>query len=152
FSGLSFLGSAGHGPVVVNYSVNHADGTSEYGSISVSDWFGGLATYISHRRVDVVYWNINNEKSTFSRIYSTDIPVNNTGSQFTSIGLPYVSGGAAAIFAVSGVTVATPPTAPFNLTITPPAQSQYLGGNAFITVTASGTLPLSYQWKSNNVP
>ena len=47
-----------------------------------------------------------------------DISLNNTGSQVTSINLSYDSGnsgGRAAIFAVSGVSVATPATAPTDL-------------------------------------
>jgi hypothetical protein len=153
FSGLSFLGSAGNGPVVANYSVNHADGTSEYGQISVPDWFaGGLVSYDANGRVDVTGGFINNENSSFPRMFSMDIPVNNTGSQVISVQLSYVSGGRAGIMAMSGVSAATAPTAPFNLSITPPAQSQFLGGNAFISAAAKGTLPLSFQWNSNNVP
>ena len=39
YSALSFLTGAGHGPIIVNYSVNHADGTSETGTFSSPDWF-----------------------------------------------------------------------------------------------------------------
>jgi hypothetical protein len=153
FTGLSFLGAAGNGPVVANYSVNHADGTSEYGQISIPDWFSStLISYVANGRVDVIGGFINNENGGVPRLFSMDIPVNNTNSQVLSVQLSYVSGGRAGILALSGVSAPTPATAPYNLTITPPTQSQYLGGNAFITAGANGTLPLSYQWNSNNVP
>ena len=157
FSGISFLGSAGHGPITVDYSVNHADGTSETGTISVPDWFsGGLVAYISNGRVDVGSGQFANVNSGYPRLFAMDIPVNNSGSQVTSIQLSYdsgnTSGGIAAVFAVSGVSVPTAPTAPFNLAVSPAAQMQYLGGQAYFTVAASGTLPLSYQWNKGGTP
>ena len=38
-SGLSFLGSAGNGASSVNYTVHHANSTTETGSLPVPDWF-----------------------------------------------------------------------------------------------------------------
>ncbi|HET7624036.1 MAG TPA: autotransporter-associated beta strand repeat-containing protein, partial [Verrucomicrobiae bacterium] len=53
YSGLSFLGSAGHGPMTVNYTVHHSDSTTETGSFTVLDWFnnGGTIAYRAGARV-----------------------------------------------------------------------------------------------------
>lgn len=157
FSGLSFLGAAGHGPITVDYTVNHADGTSETGTFSVPDWFSSsLVAFIANGRVDVDSGQLNNVNGDFPRMFGTDITLNNTASQVTSIQLSYDSGnsggGIAALFAVSGLSAGTSPTAPFNVSVSPGAQTQYLGGDAIFYANASGTLPLSYQWNSNSVP
>src|ERR1700744_1958682 len=39
-SALSLVGSAGNGPVTVNYVIHHADSTQETGSVQLADWFG----------------------------------------------------------------------------------------------------------------
>lgn len=157
YSGLSFLGSAGHGPITVDYTVFHADGTSETGNFSVPDWFSSsLTAYIPNGRVDVNSGQFANVNSSNPKLFEMDISLINPNSQVTAIQLTYdsgnTSGGIAAIFAVSGQGSGASPTAPFNLTISPVAQTQYLGSRAYMTATASGTLPFSYQWNSNGVP
>ena len=105
-SGLSFLGSAGNGPVVVNYAVHHADGTTETGSLSVVDWFGSGTNVLGvGGRVDALGINF----QTFGagnnpHLLSLDIVVTDTGSAVTNIGLTYVSGGVACILGVSSST------------------------------------------------
>ena len=54
FSALSFLTAAGHGPVIVDYKVNHADGSSEAGTFVSPDWFfNAPVVWNAQGRVDV---------------------------------------------------------------------------------------------------
>ena len=41
---LSFLGSSGFGTSTVNYTVHHADSSTETGTIAVLDWFDNAGT------------------------------------------------------------------------------------------------------------
>src|SRR3954471_23553046 len=51
FSKLSFLTSAGSGDVVIRYVLHHADGSTEAGTFTSSDWFNGTNTaYTAHAR------------------------------------------------------------------------------------------------------
>src|SRR5260370_12482892 len=45
-SALSFLGSAGNGPMTVNYTAHHADTTTATGSLTFLDWFNSSGTII----------------------------------------------------------------------------------------------------------
>ncbi|HEY1790868.1 MAG TPA: hypothetical protein VGJ73_22160, partial [Verrucomicrobiae bacterium] len=106
--GLSFLCSAGHGPIVVDYQVNHADSTSETGTFTALDWFNTTAVaYTAAGRVDVGNGGI----QTFGNVpvmHWLNIGVTNITSPVTSINLTWASsagnysGGNAVIFAVSG--------------------------------------------------
>lgn len=106
--GLSFLTSAGHGPIGVNYQINHADGSSETGTFSALDWFNTTAVaWTSAGRADVGNGSI----QTFGNVpvmHWLNIGVTNITSPVTSINLSWnssagnYSGGNAEVFAVSG--------------------------------------------------
>lgn len=111
--GLSFLCSAGHGPIGVDYQVNHADGTSETGIFTALDWFNTTAVaWTAAGRVDVGNDGGNSGSiQTFGNvpvIHWLNIGVTNITSPVTSINLSWssssgnYSGGNAEIFAVSG--------------------------------------------------
>jgi autotransporter-associated beta strand protein len=105
-SGLSFLGSAGNGPVSVNYTVHHADSTIEVGSIAVLDWFAANPpAWLVGGRVPAngLGFQIISGPN-FPAIFSHDIALTNTTSAVTSIDLAYVSGGVAGLMALSGST------------------------------------------------
>lgn len=149
YSALSFLTAAGHGPITVNYSVNHADGTSETGTFSSPDWFNNSppVAWVANGRADVDSGSLNNVFNNDPDIYNEDITLANPSSQVLSIGFSTsTSGGQAMIFGVSGLVDAVPPTAPYNIEVSPASLTQYLGGTASFSVTASGTLPFTYQW------
>jgi hypothetical protein len=106
--GLSFLCSAGHGPIGVNYQVNHADSTSETGTLTVLDWFNTTAVaFTASGRVDVGNGGI----QTFGNVpvmHWLNISVTNITSPVTSINLSWngsagnYAGGNAEVFALSG--------------------------------------------------
>lgn len=148
FSALSFLTAAGNGPVTINYSVNHADGTSEYGSITSPDWFANTSpnAWTANGRVTVDTSTFNNVNGNDPDIYSEDITLSNPNSQVVSVNLSTSSSGRAVVFALSGLTNAVAATGPNNIVVAPAALTGYLGGAASFSVTAGGTLPFSYQW------
>lgn len=151
FSALSFLTAAGHGPVIFDYTVHHADGSTETGTIVDPDWFNNTpVAFDASGRVDVVSGSFNSVNTSNPNLYVEDITLTNTASQVTRINLNWDSGntgsGVAAIFALSGVLPAEPP---FGVAVTPSSQTQYVGATASFSVTASGTPPFTYQWESN---
>jgi hypothetical protein len=114
YSALSFLTSAGHGPVTNRCVVNHADGTSETNAIISPDWLdarpmafcGNGRVKIGKRLVDKI--NANNP-----RLFAVDCKLNNITSPVTNILMSFIGGGLnshAAIFAVSGAGNSEPPT------------------------------------------
>jgi hypothetical protein len=111
YSVLSLLGSAGHGPNTVAYTVNHADATTETGTLTVGDWFNGTAAYNSNGRLTVNTGVFDNVNAGNPRLYSFDITLTNTASPVTSINLSSASTtSTAAFFAVSGSAVPEPGT------------------------------------------
>jgi autotransporter-associated beta strand protein len=113
YSGLSFLCTAGNGPVGVNYTVHHQSGTAETGSLSIPDWFGpGSAQEVLAvgSRVDALGVNFqlpgsaNGFTGNAPYLWSLDITLANTTSPVTSIDLAYTSGGVATVLGVSGQT------------------------------------------------
>jgi autotransporter-associated beta strand protein/T5SS/PEP-CTERM-associated repeat protein len=125
-TGLSFLGTAGNGPVGINYVVHHADSTTETGSLSMPDWFGpGTAAEVMAvaGRVDASGSNFqfpgpaNGFVGNAPYLWSLDIPITGTVSAVTSVDLTYTTGGTATILGVS---------------------TQTTGGGAFAPATISG--------------
>lgn len=153
-SALSFLTAAGHGPVTVDYKVNHSNGTAETGTIVVPDWFFNVPiAWDAQGRVDVTSGAFNNVNAGNPHLYSEDIALTNTASPVSSINLSWDSGntgsGLAAFFALSGTAPLVPP---FNLTVTPLLVTQYVGTAASFLATANGSAPLAYQWQKNGSP
>jgi predicted alpha-1,6-mannanase (GH76 family) len=154
FAALSLLNSAGHGPVIVDYAVNHADGTSETGSFISQDWFSHVPiVYTAQGRVDVQTGTFSSVNGNNPRLYLQDITLTNIASAVTNVHLSWNPGNSgsrvAAIMAVSGL---TPLTAPFNIAVTPLGATQYVGTTVAFSVNANGTTPLKYQWNSNGAP
>lgn len=113
YTGLSFLATAGNGPVGVNYTVHHADSSTETGTLSVPDWFGPSSAPEAMSvgaRVDALGINFqfptpaNGFTGPAPYLWSMDIPITKTTSAVTSIDLTYTSGGVASILGVSGQT------------------------------------------------
>jgi len=105
FTGLSFLSSAGNGPMSVNVTVHYASDPDETFTISVLDWFNAAAaTYTANGRYVKESLTFNNVGGGSVKIFNNDIALVGT-SAVTSIDLSYVSGtGRAMIFALSGST------------------------------------------------
>jgi len=154
FSALSFLTAAGHGPVTVDYVINHTDGSLETGSFVSPDWFFNTPIVLNAQgRVDVSTGNFNNVNNNNPRIYSKDIILTNTISAVTNIHLAWNNSNSgsrfATVFAVSGL---APIASPFNLTVSPLTHTQYVGATASFSVTANGSAPFNYQWTKESLP
>ncbi len=109
YSVLSFIGSAGHGPVTVAYTINFADATTQTGTISVGDWFAGTAAYTTNGRLTVNTGGFDNVNAGNPRLYTFDFGVTNTNSAVVSINLSSTSTtGTAALFALSGTAIPVP--------------------------------------------
>lgn len=107
YTNLSFLGSAGNGPVVANVTVHFADTSTESYSISIADWFNGAAAfYACNGRFNPQSLALNDVNSGNPRLRISDIALVNNTSPVTSIDFAYSSGGRAMIFAVAGQAVA----------------------------------------------
>ena len=148
-SALSFLASAGHGPVIVDYTVNHADNSAETGSFSVRDWFNGTpVAYDANGRVDVVSGVFNNVNAGNPRLYTTDISLSNTVSPVTSVDLSFDPantnlGSVLVFFAVSGTVGSIAP-----VVVTQPVSfNTNLASTAQFLASVSGTSPLTYFWQ-----
>lgn len=145
---LSLLLAAGHGPVIVDYKVNHADGSAEAGVLNVPDWFfNAPVAWDAEGRVDVGTGTFNNVNNSEPRLYSADIALTNTASSVNSINLTWDKGnsgtGVVAAFAMSG----TPPYIP------PPLLFAAFSAG-FLTLTWSNGLllqasSLSGPWTTN---
>jgi autotransporter-associated beta strand protein len=107
-SALSFLGSAGNGPMSVNYTVHHANATVETGSLTLLDWFNtaGTIAFGAGGRVNADGSGLTEYGAgSFPFLFATDITLSDATSPVTSIDLAYTSGnGEACVMAVSGST------------------------------------------------
>lgn len=108
FSALSFLTAAGHGPALVDYRVQHADGSAETGSFISPDWFfNAPVAFNAQGRVDVVSGAFNSVNNNNPRLYAEDITLTNLASPVANVQLNWdsssSSGSVAAVFAISGV-------------------------------------------------
>jgi autotransporter-associated beta strand protein len=105
---LSFLGSAGDGPVNVNYTVHHADTTTQSGTLAVLDWFdnAGMVAARAGGRISAngLDTQIITDGPNFPYLLSFDLAIANNLSPVTSVDLTYVSGGVASLLAVSSST------------------------------------------------
>ena len=147
FSGLSFLGSAGNGPVIVNMVINHQGGTSETNTLTVNDWFNSSVpfAFVANGRVAVdtaQYGGVNNNNPL---LLQNDVVLSDTINPITSIYLENTntSGGRFAIFAVSGSAGALPPIVEQQ----PVSVNAYVGSSVSFTSTASANASITYQWQ-----
>lgn len=125
YTALSFLTSAGHGPVTNRCIVNYADGSSQTNNIVSPDWFdAGAMALCGNGRVKLGKRLVDTSLSDYPRLYSVDLALENALSPVTNLSFRFVGGplySHAAIFAVSGAPVSTPPPAlrPATLSIEP---------------------------------
>ena len=106
FPGLSFLTAAGNGPVTIGCSIHHSDGSVETNFFTSPDWVAWAPTaFIANGRVNVSSATLSSLITNNPKLYASDIPLANTTSPVTSIGLTFAGGSASAnvaIFALSG--------------------------------------------------
>ncbi len=106
YTGLSFLAAAGNGPVTVDFTIHHMDGSTESGTFGVIDWFGSnTVAFVANGRVDVQAGTFDSVNGGNPKLFSIDASLINVTSPVTSIDLSATSSsGLAAIFALSGQT------------------------------------------------
>jgi hypothetical protein len=149
FSALSLLASAGNGPVTIDFTVHHMDGTSESGMFNAQDWFNNNPIALNaNGRVDVVSGAFDSVNGGNPRLYSVDVSLVNRSSPVTSVDLNYDpanTGGTAAIFALSGqasVPVTLGQTIQWGLIITninnPNTTDVITNSDGSISITAAG--------------
>jgi hypothetical protein len=119
FAGLSFLTASGNGPVTVGYVIHYADTSTDSGTFSAVDWFGGgtLVKDLSGRvSLGGGVQNVNVGDTNVPAIWSADVPAN-SAQNVVSVDFYYVSSGGtpntnnsgrAVVFAISGATSANP--------------------------------------------
>ncbi len=149
-SALSFLVSAGHGPVIVDYTVNHADSSTESGTVTVLDWFNNTpVAFNANGRTDVSSGIFDSVNLGNPRLYTVDINLGNTTSPVDSVSLSYdpgnTTGGLAAIFAVSGTGGTIAPV----IAAQPYSTNAYLGSLTSLGALVSGTAPLTNHWQKS---
>ena len=111
---LSILGSSGSGPVNINLKINYQDGSSETTNFLCLDWFANQSfstnwnvAFSAGGRVALGRRTVINNSGTLvsaSQLLFNDFALANVSSPVTSVDFSYVSGGRAAIFALSGST------------------------------------------------
>ena len=150
FAALSLLTSAGNGPVAIDYTVHHADSSTETGTINSLDWFGNTpVAFTANGRVDVQTGAFDSVGNNNPRLYSFDISLGNHTSPVTSVDLVWDAGntgsGAAAIFALSGqaaVPATLGQTIKWGLTLTninnPITPDVVTNTDGSVTITAGG--------------
>ena len=146
FTGLSFLGSAGNGPVSVNVVINHQGGAPETQTLTVNDWFNYTPyAYIASGRVTVESGQYDQVNANNPRLLQNDIVLSDTINPVTSIYLENTNttGGRFAIFAVSGSAGALPPV----FVLQPVSVKAYAGATVSFTGTATANAPITYQWQ-----
>ena len=143
-SALSFVGSAGNGPVTNNYTVHYASGAVDAGVLIIADWFGtGQEVLNVEGRVDGLGLNLQypgtaggNPVGNAPYLLSSDIALVNT-DKVVSIDLTYVGGSGskfatATILGVSGQDTSGNPFTPLAIG----------GYNADVVVEAGAPSPV----------
>jgi hypothetical protein len=113
FARLSFLTSAGHGPVTNRCIVQHLDGSSETNHFVSPDWFDSAPAALSvHGRVKLSQKLVDSLDGNGPSLFAADLSLVNTRSPVTNLVVSYAGGGLnshAVIFAASGTDVSAPP-------------------------------------------
>lgn len=109
FVGLSFLEASGNGGETINYTVHHADSTTETGSFVSTDWWHGTGSapypaWVCQGLMSVEGNGLQQFLGTVGDLYHNEITVS-SGSPVTSIDFALVgTGGRMSLFAISGST------------------------------------------------
>lgn len=145
YSALSFLTSAGHGPVTNKCIVSYKDGSSETNLLISPDWFDPAPmAYCPNGRVKVGRRLVDHINSDSPKLFAVDFKLANTSSPITNLSMTFIGGSQtahAAVFAVSGA----------DNSIVPPAQRPTLalaagaGGTYILTSTRAGRLQSTTQ-------
>ena len=112
FTSLSFLTSAGNGPVTVGYTIHYSDETTEAGTFSSLDWFNGAVNvFNASGRVNLGGGFQNVGGNPAGAVFGANIFLGNPVANVTSIDLFFAGAGSpanlnnngrAVVFAVSG--------------------------------------------------
>jgi hypothetical protein len=142
---LSFLGTAGNGPVTVGCQVHHADGNVETNWFVLPDWLSTAPAALAVTGfVSLDFRTVDLAKN--PALFAKDITLTNTSSPVSNVVLTYVGGPAsshAVLFAVSGSAGGPAPARPA-LSIIP------LPGGAFkILTTLAGELQSASECAGN---
>ena len=121
FAALCFLLTGAHqgSSATLNYSVHHADGSLETGSILCPDWLDSAPffAYTPNGRVNVVTFTFGNLNANLPKLFAADITLTNQLSPVSSVEVSYVSGsGHSMIMALSGAAEAGGVFAPIPFT------------------------------------
>jgi hypothetical protein len=146
YTGLSFLASAGNGPVVVQAVVHHQDSSVETIDLSIADWFNASPAVITaNGRVDVGNAQLNNVNGNNPRLIQNDIVLANTTSPVTSIELvnTNATSGRFAMLALSAAAGALPPV----IAPQPVGVNAYEGTSVSFVSGATANVPITYQWQ-----
>ena len=111
YSVLSFLMTAGNGPVTVGCTFRYSNGISSSNYFITPDWFNkSPVAYVANGRVNVSTKTVNSVNGNNPRLYAADVPLF-TSLPVTNITLTFAAGGTTAtvvIFAVSGGVTSLP--------------------------------------------
>jgi hypothetical protein len=135
---LSFLCTAGNGPVTNQCVVHHANGISETNVLVVTDWLNNsVAAFSPNGRVNLDNRVVDQVNAGFPRLFACDLALADSSSPVTSAVLSFVGGPAnshLAVFAISGASAGV---------VTPPAVlgiRQNANGTLTLTTTQPGQL------------
>ena len=109
---LALLCTSGGGGSTINYTVTHADASTETGSISIADWFGGGSTVAwgANGRVNksggYSAYNTSTTNNNAPYLYASLIPVS-SASPVVNVALAFGSGAHGNFIAVSGAAAGT---------------------------------------------
>lgn len=146
---LSFLASAGNGPVNnIHVVVNYSNGSMETNLVNVANWFDGTPyVYGANGRVAVDTGEFSSVRNTAlnPRLYPVDVILANTNVTVASL---YVyntntTGGRIAIFALSGTLEPVKPS----FQAQPQSVTVNVGTNVQFSAPAVANVPITYTWQ-----
>jgi hypothetical protein len=134
FARLSFLASAGHGPVTNQCIVQHLDGSSETNRFIAPDWFDTRSrAFTASGTVQLSRRLVGSLSMNGPSLFAADFDLVNTTSPITNLVVTYAGGGLnshAVIFAVSGSDVSAPPVTAATLSLHADANGWVLGSSS----------------------
>jgi hypothetical protein len=148
YARLSFLTSAGHGPVTNRCVVQHLDGRSQTNQFVSPDWFDSAPAALSvNGRIKLSQKLVSSLDANGPSLFAADLSLANTSSPVTNLVISYAGGGLnshAVIFAVGGSDIPAPPVVAARLLISGSPDSGWL-----IHATAPGRLQSTTAFEGN---